>query len=185
MCKIGHWTHQTFITLGIDHIVCRKGSHRVVNVLFYTRCDQCLVWSMSGVVNVWCDQCLVWSMSYFTHGVINVWCDQCLVWSMSYFTHGVINVWCDQCLVWSMSVWSMSYNPLSVGCPITCLAYKNPSLSQYQTTSGIFGLFEIQTLNNLWHFSISETQSQIWYCVINCVLKMKIDHDKIHIWLCT
>ena len=134
MCKIGHWTHQTFITpdiehtrhwshqtlitLDIDHIVCRIGSHRVVNVLFYTRCDQCLVWSMSGVINVllytqcdqclvwlmsgvinvWCDQCPLWSMSYFTHGVINVWCDQCLVWSMSFFTHSVINVWCDQCL---------------------------------------------------------------------------------------
>ena len=88
-----------------------------------TQCDQCLVWSMSSVINVWCDQCPVWSMSYFTHGVINVWCDQCPVWSMSFFTHSLINVWCDQCLVWSMSgvinvwcdqcpishtVWSMS-----------------------------------------------------------------------------
>ena len=75
----------------------------VINVLFHTRCDQCLVWSMSSLINVWCDQCLVWSMS----GVINVRCDQCpilhTVWSMS----GVINVWCDQCpflhTVWSMS----------------------------------------------------------------------------------
>ena len=79
----------------------------VINVLFHTRCDQCLVWSMSffthSVINVWCDQCPVWWMS----GVINVWCDQCpishTVWSMS----GVINVRCDQCpflhTVWSMS----------------------------------------------------------------------------------
>ena len=99
----------------------------VINVLFHTRCDQCLVWSMSffthSVINVWCDQCPVWWIS----GVINVWCDQCpishTVWSMS----GVINVRCDQCpfihTVWSMSgvinvwcdqcpilhtVWSMS-----------------------------------------------------------------------------
>ena len=79
----------------------------VINVLFHTRCDQCLVWSMSffthSVINVWCDQCPVWWMS----GVINVWCDQCpishTVWSMS----GVINVRCGQCpflhTVWSMS----------------------------------------------------------------------------------
>ena len=75
----------------------------VINVLFYTRCDQCLVWSMSGVINVRCVQCLVWWMSGVFNVLFYTQCDQCLVWSMS----GVINVLlytqCDQCLVWSMS----------------------------------------------------------------------------------
>ena len=50
----------------------------MVDVLFYTQCGGCLVWWMSGVVDVWCDGCLVWSISYFTHSVVDVWCGGCL-----------------------------------------------------------------------------------------------------------
>ena len=70
----------------------------VVDVLFYTRCVECLVWWMSGVVNVRCGGCLVWWMSYFMDGVADVCCGGCVVWWMSFFTHGVVDVWCGGCL---------------------------------------------------------------------------------------
>ena len=56
-----------------------------------------MVWSMSGVVNVLfytrCGECLVLWLSFFTHGVVDVlcggfWCGGCpflhTVWWMSY-----------------------------------------------------------------------------------------------------
>ena len=50
----------------------------VGDVLSYTQCDGCLVWWMSGVVDVRCGGCLVWWMSYFTCSVVDVWCGGCL-----------------------------------------------------------------------------------------------------------
>ena len=128
----------------------------VVNVLFYTRCDQCLVWSMSyfahGVVNVWCDQCLVWWMS----GVINVWCGQCpilhTVWSMS----GVINVWCGQCpilhKVWSMSgvinVWCDQCLVCSMSSVVNVLFYTRCDQCLVWSMSGVINVCVINVVQS-------------------------------------
>ena len=58
--KIGHPPHQTSTTPDIHHTMW--GS-RVVDVLFYSQCGGCLVWWMSGAVDVRCGGCLVWWMS--------------------------------------------------------------------------------------------------------------------------
>ena len=65
---------------------------------FYPGCVGCLVWWMSGVVDVRCGGCLMWWMSYLMDGVVDVWCGGCLVWWMSFFAHGVVDVWCGGCL---------------------------------------------------------------------------------------
>ena len=65
-----------------------------MDVLVYTRFVGCLVWWMSGVVDVWCGGCLIWWMS----DVVDVRCGGCLVWWMSFFTHGVVDVYCGGCL---------------------------------------------------------------------------------------
>ena len=75
---IRYWPHQTFTT-------------RHSPGLFW--CGGCLVWWMSGVVNV-----LFLHTVWWLSGMVNVWCGGCLVWSMSYFTHGVVIVQCGQCL---------------------------------------------------------------------------------------
>ena len=65
----------------------------VVDVLFYSWCGGCLVWSMSGVVDVPFLP-IVWWMS----DVVDVWCGGSPVWWMS----GVVDVlfypWCGGCL---------------------------------------------------------------------------------------
>ena len=47
------------------HMVCWMSvfTHGVVNVLFYTRYGECLVWSKSGVINI-----------LFTHVLVDIWC---------------------------------------------------------------------------------------------------------------
>ena len=65
---------------------------------------------MSGVVDVQCSGCLVWWMS----GVLDVLffrqCGVCLMWWMSSVVDVLFCPWCGGCLVWWMSVWWMSYN---------------------------------------------------------------------------
>ena len=60
----------------------------MVDVLFYSWCGGCLVWSMFGVVDFlfypYCGGCLVWWMS----SVVDVQCGGWLVWWMS----GVMDV---------------------------------------------------------------------------------------------
>ena len=75
---IRYWPHQTFTT-------------RHSPGLFW--CGGCLVWWMSGAVNV-----LFLHTVWWLSGIVNVWCGGCLVWSMSYLTHGVVIVQCGQCL---------------------------------------------------------------------------------------
>ena len=65
----------------------------VVDVLFYPWCGGCLVWWMSGVVDV----CVVDVVQSWLCGVVDVWCGEC-----PFFTHGVVDVWCGGCLVWWM-----------------------------------------------------------------------------------
>ena len=84
MGKKEHPPQQTSTTLDIHHTMCRSG---VVDVLFYPWCGGCLVWWISGLVDV---HCPVWWMS----GVVVV----------------LFYPWCGGCLVWWMSVWWMSYN---------------------------------------------------------------------------
>ena len=59
-----------------------------------TSTTPCLVWWMSGVVDVQCGGYLVWWMSYFTHSVVDVWCGQCLVWWMSGVVVVLFYPWC-------------------------------------------------------------------------------------------
>ena len=60
----------------------------MVDVLFYLWCGGCLVWWMSGVVDVRCGGCLVWWMS----GVVDVWCGGCPILPMVWWMSGVVDV---------------------------------------------------------------------------------------------
>ena len=59
-----------------------------MDVLFYSRCGGCLVWWMSGVVDVWCGGCPVCWMSGVVDVLFYPWFGGCLVWWMS----GVVDV---------------------------------------------------------------------------------------------
>ena len=83
VCKIGHWTHQTSIvldfynqTMWIVNGWCSQcpillmvwWMSGVVDFLIYTKCGECLVPLMSGLMDVWCGQCPIlhtmWWMLY-------------------------------------------------------------------------------------------------------------------------
>ena len=124
------------------------GMSGVVNVLFCTRCGGCLVWWMSGVVDIWCGGCLVWWLSGVVDVLFNPWCGGCLVWWIS----GVVDVWCVRSLcggcrtilVKEEKTWSDEDKDIL---PIYCWLSR---LALFGQTAGWWGLILLWSIDHHW-----------------------------------